>query len=171
MRLDDLPRATSIFIDANIFIYHFTGASGECTHFLGRCEAGELAGVTSVSVLLEVLHRLMMLEAVRGGAVRPPNVLQKLRKRPEVVRRLSEYYTHTMAIPEMGIPVRTLPEGVLASSQRVRDEHGLLVGDSLLVAAMRAEGIRTLATHDADLRRIREITVAVPSDVGLGSPS
>jgi predicted nucleic acid-binding protein len=57
MRLDDLPRATSIFIDANIFIYHFTGASGECTRFLARCEAGELAGVTSVSVLLEVLHR------------------------------------------------------------------------------------------------------------------
>ncbi len=55
MTRDDLPRATSIFIDANIFIYHFTGASGECTRFLARCEAGELAGVTSVSVLLEVL--------------------------------------------------------------------------------------------------------------------
>ncbi len=171
MRLDDLPRATSIFIDANIFIYHFTGASGECTRFLARCEAGELAGVTSVSVLLEVLHRLMMLEAVRDGSVRPPNVLQKLRKRPEAVRTLSEYYTHTMTIPEMGISVRALPEDVLATSQRVREEHGLLVGDSLLVAAMRAVGLGTLATHDADLRRVKEITAAVPGDVEIGSPS
>ena len=109
----------------------------------------------------------MMVEAVRGGSVRPPNVLQKLRKRPEVVRTLSEYYTHTMTIPEMGISVRALPEDVLATSQRVREEHGLLVGDSLLVAAMRAEGLGTLATHDADLRRIREITAAVPRDVEI----
>jgi predicted nucleic acid-binding protein len=125
-------------------------------------------GLTSVSVLLEVLHRSMLLEAVRSGAVRPPNVLEKLRKRPEIVRTLSEYYTHTMKIPEMGISVRGLPEDVLPASQRVRREHGLLVGDSLLIALMRAEGLRTLATHDADLRRIKEITVAVPGDVSPG---
>jgi len=165
MRLDNVPPAISVFIDANVFIYHFTGASDECTRFLTRCEAGELAGLTSVSVLLEVLHRLMMLEAVRSGAVRPPNVLSKLRKRPEIVRTLSEYYTHTTKISQMGISVRALSEDVLATSQRVRREHGLLVGDSLLVATMQAEGVRTLATHDADLERIKEITVAVPGDV------
>lgn len=85
MRLDDLPPAPSVFIGANIFIYHFTGASEECTRFGRRCEAGELAGVASVSVLREVLRRLM-------------------------------------------------PEGLLAVSQQVRREHGLLVGDSLLPA-------------------------------------
>lgn len=165
MRLDDLPPATSVFIDANIFIYHFTGASAECTRFLRRCEVGELSGITSVAVLLEVLHRLMMVEAVRSRAVRPPKVLEKLRKRPEVVRALSEYYSHTAKIPEMGISVRSLPEEILVASQQVRQEHGLLVGDSLLLAAMRAEGVRTLATRDADLRRIREIAVVGPADV------
>jgi hypothetical protein len=34
----------------------------------------------------------------------------------------------------IGISVRALPEDVLATRQRVREEHGLLVGDSLLVA-------------------------------------
>ena len=165
MTLDKLAPATPVFIDANIFIYHFTGASEECTRFLNRCEARELAGITSVSVLLEVLHRLMMVEAVRNRAVRPPKVLEKLRKRPEVVRALSEYYVNTMKIPEMGISVRSLPEEVLAASQRVRREHGLLVGDSLLLAVMREGGVRTLATHDADLGKIEEITVAVPADV------
>lgn len=165
MRLDEFRPGTAVFIDANIFIYHFTGTSEECTRFLARCETGEIVGVTSVSVLLEVLHRLMMLEAVRSGAVRPPNVLEKLRKRPEIVRTLSEYYAHAMKIAEMGISVRALPEDVLAASQRVRREHGLLVGDSLLVATMRGEGLRALATRDADLGRIKEITVAVPGDV------
>lgn len=165
MRLDDLPPATPVFIDANIFIYHFTGASAECTRFLRRCEAGELIGSTSVSVLLEVLHRLMMVEAVKSGAVRPPNVLDKLRRRPEVIRSLSEYYVQTASIPDMGICVRGLSEDVLGASQRVRREHGLLVGDSLLIAAMRTEGVRTLASRDADLRRISEIEVAAPTDV------
>jgi len=165
MRLDDLPPATTVFIDANIFIYHFMGASEECTRFLQRCEAGELAGVTSISVLLEVLHRLMMLEAVQSRVVRPPRVREKLRRRPEVVRSLSAYYTQTARIPEMGISIRPLPEEILAASQRVRREHGLLVGDSLLLAVMRTEGVRTLATHDADMGKIEEITVAVPADV------
>ena len=165
MRLDDLQSETTVFIDANIFIYHFTGASEECTRFLRRCEAGELIASTSVSVLLEVLHRLMMVEAVRSGAIRPPKVLEKLRRRPEVVRSLSEYYVQTARIPDMRISVRVLSEDVLAASQRVRHEHGLLVGDSLLLAAMRAEGVRTLASHDADLRRISQIEVAAPADV------
>ena len=165
MRLDEIPSATSVFIDSNIFIYHFTGASEECTRLLQRCEAGELAGVTSISVLLEVLHRLMMLEAVQSRAVRPPRVREKLRRRPEVVRSLSAYYTQTARIPEMGIPLRPLPEEILAASQRVRREHGLLVGDSLMLAVMRAEGVRALATHDADMGKIEEITVAVPTDV------
>lgn len=165
MRLDDVPPATSVFLDANIFIYHFTGASEEGTRFLQRCEAGELTGVTSISVLLEVLHRLTMLKAVSSRAVRPPGIREKLRKRPEVVRSLGACYTHTARVPEMGISVRPLPEEILAASQRVRCEHGLLVGDSVLLAVMRTEGLRTLATHDADMGRIEEITVAAPADV------
>jgi len=165
MKLDDLPPATPVFIDANIFIYHFTGASEECTRFLSRCEAAELTGITSLPILLEVLHRLMMVEAVGSRAVRPPKVLEKLRRRPAIVRGLSEYYAHTMKIPEMGISVRSIPEGVLAVSQGIRREHGLLVGDSLVLAVMREEGVRMLATRDADFGRIGEITVAVPADV------
>jgi predicted nucleic acid-binding protein len=94
LRLDDLRPATAVFIDANIFIYHFTGASAD-----------------------------------------------------------------------MRISVRGLSDEILTASQRVRHEHGLLVGDSLLLATMRAEGIRTLASRDGDMRRITQIEVASPADV------
>ena len=106
-----------------------------------------------------------MVEAVRSGAVRPPKVLDKLRRRPEVVRSLSEYYVQTAKIPDMQISVRALTDDILAASHRVRHEHGLLVGDSLRVAVMRAEGIRTLASLDSDMRKIAEIEVASPTDV------
>ena len=64
MRLESIPSGTRVFIDANIFIYHFTGVSTECSDFLNRCERRDLEGITSANVLLEVLHRLMMVEAV-----------------------------------------------------------------------------------------------------------
>ncbi|MBT9170511.1 MAG: hypothetical protein DDT18_00852 [Actinobacteria bacterium] len=51
MRFDELPMAEAVFIDANIFVYHFTGISEECSRFLKRCEAGELRGVTTVNVI------------------------------------------------------------------------------------------------------------------------
>jgi predicted nucleic acid-binding protein len=37
MRLDEIEPGEKCFIDANIFIYHFTGASEECSSFLTRC--------------------------------------------------------------------------------------------------------------------------------------
>jgi len=64
----ELPAGQTVFIDANIFIYHFTGLSQECSSFLERCERGELWGVTAVHIILEVLHRLMMIEAVTKEA-------------------------------------------------------------------------------------------------------
>jgi predicted nucleic acid-binding protein len=79
MSLAELPPGTSIFIDASIFIYHFTGVSEDCSEFLVRCQGREIAGQTSTNVILEVLHRLMMAEAVNKNLVQPPQILKKLR--------------------------------------------------------------------------------------------
>jgi predicted nucleic acid-binding protein len=80
MTLKQIVSGTKVFIDANIFIYHFTGVSDECSDFLNRCERGDIFGITSANVLLEVLHRLMMIEAIRKKIVRPPNIVKKLKK-------------------------------------------------------------------------------------------
>ena len=47
MTLADLRDGDSVFIDANIFIYHFGGQSAECRAFLERCARRELLGYTS----------------------------------------------------------------------------------------------------------------------------
>jgi predicted nucleic acid-binding protein len=52
-----------VFIDANIFIYHFGGCSLECKALLERCARRALLGYTSTPVLAEVLHRRMVAEA------------------------------------------------------------------------------------------------------------
>ena len=161
----ELPAGQTVFIDANIFIYHFTGLSQECSSFLERCERGELWGVTAVHIILEVLHRLMMIEAVTKKLVTPGNVAKKLRKKPNVVKQLADYQTQTEAIPEMGIEVVHLTSDSLKVSHPYRQQDGLLVNDSLTAAVMEAEGIVDIATADPYSTRVDGLRVHSPLDI------
>jgi|AntAceMinimDraft_17_1070374.scaffolds.fasta_scaffold03693_8 predicted nucleic acid-binding protein len=163
--LTELPAGQTVFIDANIFIYHFTGLSQECSRFLERCERGDLWGITAVHVLLEVLHRLMMIEAVTKKLVTPGNVAKKLRTRPNVVKQLADYQTQTEAILEMGIEVVGLTSDTLRISHPYRRRGGLLVNDSLIAAVMEAEGISDIATADPDFSRVDGLRVYSPMDL------
>lgn len=136
--LDQVGSGSRVFIDAPIFIYHFTGASQACRTFLRRCELGELDGVTSVITLSEVTHRLMMLEAVLKGLVSPGNVAQKLRKRPDVVRKLELYQERVAQIPSMDIEIVPLDLSAFAAAGLLRSSYGLLTNDSLLLSTAQA---------------------------------
>ncbi len=163
--LPELPAGQTVFIDANVFIYHFTGLSQECSSFLERCERGELWGVTAVHISLEVLHWLMMIEAVTKELVTSGNVAKKLRKRPNVVKQLADYQTQTEAILEMGIEVVGLTSDSLKISYPYRRRDGLLVNDSLTAAVMEAEGILYLATADPDFTRVEGLRIYRPMDL------
>jgi len=71
LRFEEIAPGQAVFVDANVFLYHLTGRSRACRDLLARCEAGEVQGLTGTHVVLEVLHRLMMLEAVRRALVLP----------------------------------------------------------------------------------------------------
>jgi len=163
--LTDLQAGKRVFIDANIFIYHFTGLSQECSSFLERCERGDLWGVTAVHILLKVLHRLMMIEAVSKGLVSPGNVAKKLRNKLDVVKQLTEYQTQTETILEMGIEVIGLTSDSLKISHPYRHRDGLLVNDSLIAGAMETEGIHDIATADPDFTRVKGLHVYSPLDL------
>jgi predicted nucleic acid-binding protein len=166
LTLDRVPASSRIFLDSTIFIYHATGTSAQCRDLLERCEAGDLRGVTSVVVLAEVAHRLMIIEAVASGAVSGKDVVKKLRARPDLVRRLHVYQEQIERIPLMGVEVVPLELRVLIRSAELRRQYGLLVNDSLVVAAARELGIESLASADADFRRVEEMTLYRPGDLG-----
>ena len=167
MKLDEIEGSSEVFIDANIFIYHFTGVSDQCSDFLNRCEQGDLIATTSVNVLLEVLHRLMMVEAVRKDLVKPPNIVKKLNKHPAKVKGLNEYSLNAQTISEMGIEIKPTTFETVVRSQMVRLAYGLMVNDSVLIAHMQEEGIKLLATNDTGFEKVKEILVCKPGDVDL----
>ena len=167
MKLNETKTGSEIFIDSNIFIYHFTGVSDECSDFLSRCEQGELIGMTSVNVILEVLHRLMMVEAVRKNLVKPPNIVKKLSKAPQKLKGLNEYFINTEKIQDMGIAIKPLTFETIVKSHMVRLGSGLMVNDSVIIAGMKQEKVKLLATNDKAFEKVDEIHVCTPGDIKL----
>ena len=167
MSLNDIPSNSTVFIDSPIFIYHFTDKSPECSEFLNRCAKGYFQGVTSVIVLIEVLHRLMTLEAVQKGLVSPGNIVRRLRENSTITGSLSDYYTDTLHIFEISIEVYPFDDGqnLLEESQFIRIDYGFLTNDSLNATFMKLNEVTNIATNDNDFDRMPSIQVCKPTDV------
>ena len=163
--LDALPDESSVFIDANVFIYHFTAASVWCRRLLDRCATGSLHGITSLPVLLEVAHRLMIIEAQQDQLVRGSNPGEKLARLPAVVRRLHRYEEWTLAIPRMGIEVEEVTQRDVVRSLDVLRTTGLLTLDALIVAVMRRLQLANLASADQGFRAVGGVSLLEPNDL------
>ena len=90
MILAELHDGDSVFVDANIFIYHFGGHSSQCKAFLERCACRELRGYTSTPILAEVLHRLMIAEGTRQAVAVVQNTWATLTLNQETLRWVAE---------------------------------------------------------------------------------
>ena len=163
--LDQVEDGTRVFVDASIFIYHFSGVSEECKALLARCERGEVKGVTSTLVMAEASHRLMMIEAVASGEVSPGNVAKKLRRKPEVVRKLHLYQEQVEKIPLMGMEIEALDLRILLHAAPLRSRHGFLTNDSLIAATLGDRGIEAIASGDRDFDRLAGVELFCPSDI------
>ena len=162
--IENLPAGTHLFVDANIFIYAFLGHSNQCRDLLGRCATEEVLGITSLDVVNEVTHRMMLAEAVGTGVI-GRNRVRDLRGKWREIANLTEYWAQTSAIFGLNILVLPSDESRLRRAQTIRARHGLLTNDSLIVAAMEEFGIHSLATRDNDFDHISELLVYKPTDV------
>ena len=165
LNLKDIQAKSKVFIDSNIFIYHFTGASEQCSEFLKRCENNELRGYTSINTLFEVMHRLMMVEVVTKKLLEPPNLVKKLQKKPHLVKKLEDYFIYTTKISAMGIDILSIDYNAFLGSQDFRRDHGLLVNDSLIISSMKQNKIKKLATNDEAFVSVNTIEIYRPDDV------
>jgi len=165
LRFEELPSGSQVFIDANIFIYHFSGISNECTSFLERCEREEIFGFITTNILLEVMHRLMMLEAVNRGFVTPGNVARKLKRRPEIIKQLHIYAEQIEKIPAMNINIVPVTEELCLKALPWQQRYGLMTNDSILLAACQEYSCWNLASNDQVFVGIEELTLWKPFDV------
>lgn len=165
MNFDDLQAGDQVFLDANIFIYHFLGQSADCRQLLSLCHQGTLRGITASFIVAEVMHRLMTAEAVARQLITSSQVVKKLREQPDIVRQLQTPNQCVPQIKAMKIEIAPLTAATLEASATVRTVTGLLTNDSLLVAAMQELGLQKLATLDQDFSRVSGLLVYQPADL------
>lgn len=166
MSLKDIESGSSVWVDANIFIYHCTDKSRECTGLLERCESGQIRGFTSALIVAEVCHRLMTIDALEQKLIAPGNAVRRLSERPDLVRQLGNYRNAVEDILLMGIEVTPVTGEMLVEALGAQRRYGLLTNDSLIVSSMLRSGVHLIATADRRFRAVREIDVATPSDLG-----
>ena len=163
-RLPNLPSGADVFLDANVFIYALSGNSKECRELLRRCSTEEVLGITTLDVINEVTHRLMLAEAVAKNVILKSNV-SALKGKWRDVAKLNEYWTLTARIFGLNIVIAVSDELRLHRAQTVRSSYGLLTNDSLILAAMSDYGIDSLAARDGDFDHVPTLTVYKPTDV------
>jgi predicted nucleic acid-binding protein len=159
-----LPSGSRVFIDANIFIYHFTQTplTGACTKLLQRVEVGDIEGITSVVTLAEVAHRLMILEAIQVHGFSSRMAVRKLKENPVLVQQLSRYRVVTETVPAFNVVVETINSTHLRTAQDLSATIGILTNDSLTAAVMQSLAITDIASNDPDFSLVPALTVWQP---------
>lgn len=172
-----LPSGTSVFVDTNIFHFHFQGKSLTCTNFITRIALGEVEAYVNIQVLSDLLHKLMFAEALAKGCTKSTNP-QELKKYMKANRGktipLTDYQTQFEAILAIGLRVLPINEKLLVDTKLEREKYCLITGDSLHLGTMNRRTIKRrrvplqhIATKDDDFVHIPGLTVWQPNDVNL----
>ena len=166
MSLDDLLAGDAVFVDANIFTYHFQphptwGPS--CTRLLQRIENRELDGFTTIPALGELAHRLMTIEAHHTLGWSFAGIGNRLRSNPAAVQKLTVFRLATEKVLQGRIQILPVTPATLATGVVLCQQLGLLANDGLILATMQAHGLTKLASHDADFDRVPGLVRYAPA--------
>lgn len=166
MTLDDIPSGTLCVLDTNILIYAEQGVSEQAQRLLRRIERQDVTGILPQPVWQELIHRLMVTEAMLRGQISGGNPGRQLSGKPELVKSLTLYRDKVRGLMTLGLGFEPCHQADLMDKAfEMQERYGLLTNDSLIAAiALRLEA-DALVTADARFKVIRGLTVYAPSDV------
>jgi|SRR3990172_432862 len=166
MKLSSLPKNSSVFIDANIFIFTILAHprfKESCEKFLISVENKEYKSFTSTLVLNEVIHKLMLTEAVRKYSLRTEHdAYLLLKQKPEVIKGLTVTWANFESLKSYPIAILTPGDSFPDSAAEISKSYGLLISDAVHSAVCREHKIENIATSDADFERVDFLKVWKP---------
>jgi len=168
--LAQIPSGTKVFVDTNIFYLHFQGRSISCTAFIERIARGEIEAYANTEVLSDLLHKLMLYEAVQKGLITDAKahlLRRHLNTTRDAIGTLPDHQNQFEQTLAGGVAVLMVSPKLLRITKRERITHGLMTNDSIHLGNMlyKREPLADIATNDADFEHITAITVWKPTDV------
>jgi predicted nucleic acid-binding protein len=155
-----------VFVDSNIFIYHFSKFekfSTPCLSFFQKVEDGKISAFASTTVLAEVLHRLMVIEAANKFNIQPKSVVKFLKDNPDKASCLTGHVKSIGFIEEMGISILPVTISDLRKSVELKKEFGLLTIDAINLSVMKNNELSSIASNDSDFKRIPWLYLYLPA--------
>ena len=157
MFLHEIEIGQRVFIDANIFVYHFSKDSRfnkSCRDFLLRIENSEVYGVTSAAVIMEATHRIMMSEASSIINIEVKNLPKYLKQHHDIVKQLTKHLIVPGKIASLGIETIPITSSLIEGSQVFKTRYGFLSNDALTLKVMEEHKIVAIASNDLDFERV-----------------
>jgi len=164
--LNEIEPFTTVFIDANIFLYEILNHwryGRSCRRFMEGVDSGKYSGITSVLVCNEVFHRTMIAEVVEKYDIEPKSAISYLKKNWEVVKGLNKARDAIANIKQIeNLRVVEIDIGIFELALRYSKNYGLLSNDAIHLATMKRYGITNIATNDADFEGVEWLKVWKP---------
>lgn len=161
--IDDGSRCV---FDANVLLYAHETRSNAAQELLRRCAQSEITGILPSAVWAELMHKLMLGEALATGRITGPNPARKLSEHPETVRSLSLYRSKIADYRRLGMLFEPcLADDVFTVAPRLQREYGLLTNDSLILACALRIGADCLVTSDRAFERVSEMRTVLLKDL------
>src|SRR5271154_6508412 len=94
MILAGIGAGETVFVDANVLVYHFSADpqyGAACTDFVRRCQLGELTAFSSTHVVADLAHRLMTIEAILTFGWPVAGIARRLRRNHSEIAKLTRY--------------------------------------------------------------------------------
>ncbi len=165
MSLTEIPSGVEVFVDASILTYYFLQSQPfveACDAFFERVAGRDLRAFTSADAAADVIHRVMVGEAIARFDLEPRAAVAHLKAHPEVVKQLQHFRRIPGDLTRARIHILNVTYRELHASKLYREEYGLLTRDSIILAVMRRSKLVHLATNDRDFERIAGIKIWLP---------
>jgi predicted nucleic acid-binding protein len=161
-----IPSNSSIYLDANVLVYHLTAHPiyGQAsTNLIHRVELGEISAFAATHVMSEVVHKLMLIEAAKTFGWPLAGTLKRLQRNPDLIQQLTLFRKAIHDLVLTGMRVLAIPPNLLDDAAAISQQFGLFSNDALSVAMMRQHNLVLLASADPDFDRVSWLTRISPT--------
>ncbi|MCD6092836.1 MAG: PIN domain-containing protein [Candidatus Aenigmarchaeota archaeon] len=132
---------------------------------MNRIKDNEIKAFTSVIVLSEILHKLMISEIVKKYNVGYLEALNYFKNKPNIFLKLEKCWEDIKEIKSINnLVILDVTDKAFDIGIKYSKEFKLLISDALHLAVMKEYNITNLASNDSDFERVGWINLFKPKE-------
>lgn len=114
-----------------------------------------MSGFTSISIVQEVIHRMMIIEALSlHPEIKAKDVVKYSKAHPEEVKKLISHQGIPSRIASFNVKIMSFDIETIEKSQVMKRRYGFLSNDALTLQIMEDLNIKNLASNDIDFEMV-----------------